>query len=419
MKLTTLCYIEKDDKYLMIHRIKKKHDINKDKWIGIGGKFERGESPEDCILRETKEETGLTLTSYRLRGVLTFMYNEDDDEMEYIFLYTADGFTGELADCNEGTLEWVPKTEIDSLNLWEGDRIFHRLLDEDAPFFSLKLRYQDNLLKEAVLDGKPLELLDLLDETLHAALKLAAELGARHQGGEIQQVDLLVQQLVGYVPLVDLLGQPLRNGGLAHAGLTDQTGVVLLAAVEDLDGALDLLVPADDAVQLAVSGLLSQGDAVILQKLALGLLFALLVLVSALGAGLLPLRGLGLGALSRAKELVEEGEGGGFALVLLVFVGLLRGHQALHALGAAEGGHHLIGQALQILVTDAHLLHHIFHGLDAHFLRALEAEALAFGGPALHLLDKDHGHIFMASGTKCGLHLYSAPLEGRIVPSEK
>ena len=119
MKLTTLCYIEKDDKYLMIHRIKKKHDINKDKWIGIGGKFERGESPEDCILRETKEETGLTLTSYRLRGVLTFVYNDDDDEMEYIFLYTADGFTGELADCNEGTLEWVPKTEINSLNLWE------------------------------------------------------------------------------------------------------------------------------------------------------------------------------------------------------------------------------------------------------------------------------------------------------------
>ena len=150
MKLTTLCYIEKDDEYLMIHRIKKKHDVNKDKWIGIGGKFERGESPEDCILRETKEETGLTLTSYRLRGVLTFVYNDDDAEMEYIFLYTADGFTGELADCNEGPLE--------------GDRILHRLLGEEAPFFSLKLRYQDDLLKEAVLDGKPLELLDLLDE---------------------------------------------------------------------------------------------------------------------------------------------------------------------------------------------------------------------------------------------------------------
>ena len=163
MKLTTLCYIEKDDRYLMIHRIRKRHDVNKDKWIGIGGKFEQGESPEDCILRETREETGLTLTSYRLRGVLTFVYNDDDAEMEYIFLYTADGFTGKLSDCDEGTLEWIPKNEIDSLNLWEGDRIFHRLLDEDAPFFSLKLRYQDDLLKEAVLDGKPLELLELLD----------------------------------------------------------------------------------------------------------------------------------------------------------------------------------------------------------------------------------------------------------------
>ena len=163
-KLTTLCYMERGGEYLMLHRTKKENDENRDKWIGVGGKFEPGESPEDCILRETKEETGLTLTSYRLRGVLTFVYNDDDDEMEYIFLYTADDFTGELADCNEGTLEWVPKTEINSLNLWEGDRIFHRLLGEEAPFFSLKLRYQDDLLKEAVLDGKPLELLDLLDE---------------------------------------------------------------------------------------------------------------------------------------------------------------------------------------------------------------------------------------------------------------
>ena len=261
------------------------------------------------------------------------------------------------------------------------------------------------------------QLLDLLNEALHAALKLAAELGARHQGGEIQQVDLLVQQLVGHVPLVDLLGQALGDGGLAHAGLADQAGVVLLPAVEDLDGALDLLVPADDAVKLAVGGLLGQGDAVVLQKLPLGGLVPLLLLAVSL-PGLLPLRGLGLGALGRAEELVEEGEGGGLALVLLV-VAVLGGNQPLHTLGAAEGGHHLVGQALQILVADAHLLHHIFHGLDAQLFCAFEAETLALGGPALHLLDEDDGHILVASGTKCGLHSRSAPLEGSPRPSEK
>ena len=164
-QLTTLCYIEQDEKYLMLHRVKKEKDVNKDKWIGIGGHFEENESPEECLLREVKEETGLTLTSWRFRGLVTFRSTGGPvEDMEYMCLYTADGFEGEMADCNEGTLEWVPKTEINSLNLWEGDRIFHRLLDEEAPFFSLKLRYQDDLLKEAVLDGKPLELLDLLDE---------------------------------------------------------------------------------------------------------------------------------------------------------------------------------------------------------------------------------------------------------------
>ena len=149
MKLTTLCYIEKDDKYLMIHRIKKKHDVNKDKWIGIGGKFERGESPEDCILRETKEETGLTLTSYRLRGVLTFMYNDDDAEMEYIFLYTADGFTGELIECDEGELAWVDKEEVPELPTWEGDRVFlNLLLSGEERFFSIKLKYEGSRLME-------------------------------------------------------------------------------------------------------------------------------------------------------------------------------------------------------------------------------------------------------------------------------
>ena len=139
----------------MLHRISKKNDVNKDKWIGIGGKFEFGESPEDCLLREAKEETGYTLTSYKLRGVVTFLFN--DEEAEYMFLYTADGFEGEPTLCDEGTLEWVPKSEINNLNLWEGDKIFFRLLDEGAPFFSLKLQYRGDYLEEAVLDGKPIE----------------------------------------------------------------------------------------------------------------------------------------------------------------------------------------------------------------------------------------------------------------------
>lgn len=153
--LTTLCYIEKDEKYLMLHRVVKKNDVNKDKWIGIGGHFEYGESPEECLLREAMEETGLTLTSYQFRGIITFLC--DDYEPEYMCLYTADGFEGNLASCDEGTLEWIPKDEVKNLNLWTGDLIFFRLLDENAPFFSLKLRYEKNVLKEACLDGQALE----------------------------------------------------------------------------------------------------------------------------------------------------------------------------------------------------------------------------------------------------------------------
>ena len=151
--LTTLCYIEKDGCYLMLHRVSKKNDINKDKWIGIGGHFQVNESPEDCLLREAKEETGLTLTSYKFRGIVTFITDGIPDA-EYMHLYTADQFEGEMISCDEGTLEWVPKEKIYDLNLWEGDIIFHRLLDEDAPFFSLKLSYQGDKLVEAVLDGK-------------------------------------------------------------------------------------------------------------------------------------------------------------------------------------------------------------------------------------------------------------------------
>lgn len=150
---TTVCYIEKEDSYLMMHRVKKEKDINKDKWIGVGGHFLINESPEDCLLREVKEETGLTLTSYRFRGVVTFI-TDGLEEAEYMHLYTADRFEGELIACDEGTLEWIPKTDIYHLNLWEGDLIFHRLLDEDVPFFSLKLRYEGDRLVEAVLDGK-------------------------------------------------------------------------------------------------------------------------------------------------------------------------------------------------------------------------------------------------------------------------
>ena len=160
--LTTLCYIEKDNKYLMLHRVKKKVDVNKDKWIGIGGHFEAGESPEECLLREAKEETGLTLTSWKFRGIVTFQ--AEGWETEYMCLYTADGVEGELINCAEGTLEWVEKDKLTALNLWEGDKIFLKLLAEEAPFFSLKLSYSGDRLMEAVLDGKPMELLDIRRE---------------------------------------------------------------------------------------------------------------------------------------------------------------------------------------------------------------------------------------------------------------
>lgn len=140
----------------MLHRISKKNDINKDKWIGIGGHFLQNESPEECLLREAKEETGLTLTSYRFRGIVTFI-TDGLEEAEYMHLYTADGFEGDLISCDEGTLEWIPKKEIYNLNLWEGDRIFHKLIDEDTPFFSLKLVYKGDLLTEAVLNGEILK----------------------------------------------------------------------------------------------------------------------------------------------------------------------------------------------------------------------------------------------------------------------
>ena len=154
-KQTTLCYIEKEGAYLMLHRIKKEQDENRDKWIGVGGKFEDKESPEDCVLREVKEETGLTLTDYRYRGIVTFV--SDVWPCEYMHLFTATGFEGEIKECDEGVLEWLPKAQLYALPMWAGDRIFLELLDAGAPFFSLKLVYEGEVLRQAVLDGKDLE----------------------------------------------------------------------------------------------------------------------------------------------------------------------------------------------------------------------------------------------------------------------
>jgi len=154
---TTLCYITRDDQVLMLHRVKKEHDLNKDKWIGIGGKFEGDESPDECLLREAREETGLELTSWRCRGVVTFLTN-GPWEGEFMYLFTADGFEGQLKTCDEGDLQWVSRDFLKQLPKWEGDQIFLDLLWCDAPFFLLKLRYDGDKLVEAVLDGKPLPL---------------------------------------------------------------------------------------------------------------------------------------------------------------------------------------------------------------------------------------------------------------------
>ena len=141
---STLCYIEKNGKYLMLLRNKKEADINKGKWIGVGGKFEEGESPEDCLLREVKEETGLSLSGYRFRGIVTF--RQTGHETEYMHLFTADCFEGNLTPCSEGELHWVDKDKIWDLNLWEGDKIFLKLLEENAPFFLLTLFYEGDTL---------------------------------------------------------------------------------------------------------------------------------------------------------------------------------------------------------------------------------------------------------------------------------
>ncbi len=153
---TSLCYIEKDGQYLMLHRVKKENDINKDKWIGIGGKFEDRESPEDCVRREVLEETGLILRNLNYRGIITFV--TDKWETEYMHLFTSDEFEGQIKTCDEGNLEWIDKSKLLQLDIWEGDKVFLRLLDTDEPFFSLKLTYkgEEDRLISAILNEKEL-----------------------------------------------------------------------------------------------------------------------------------------------------------------------------------------------------------------------------------------------------------------------
>lgn len=154
MKQTSLCYLERDGQYLMLHRTAKSNDENHDKWIGVGGKFEEGESPEECMLREVREETGFAVTQWRYRGIVTFV--SDIYGTEYMHLFTCTGWTGTPKPCNEGVLEWVEKERIADLNIWEGDKIFLDLLRRNEPFFSLKLTYVGDTLQTATLNGRKL-----------------------------------------------------------------------------------------------------------------------------------------------------------------------------------------------------------------------------------------------------------------------
>ncbi|MBQ8840132.1 MAG: 8-oxo-dGTP diphosphatase [Clostridia bacterium] len=156
MQNTTLCYIEKDNKYLMLHRVKKKNDVNQGKYVGIGGHFEENESPFDCVIREVLEETGLKIKSPKYRGLITFV--SDKCESEQMHLFTATDYEGEIIECNEGNLKWIDKQSLESIPMWQGDIIFLRLLDKESSFFTLKLVYEGDTLKEAYRDEKRMEI---------------------------------------------------------------------------------------------------------------------------------------------------------------------------------------------------------------------------------------------------------------------
>lgn len=231
-KLSSLCYIEKDNQYLMLHRVKKVNDENHDKWIGVGGKFEWGESPEDCMLREVREETGYTLTSWKYRGIITFVYGEDT--VEYMSLFTVDGFEGAPTDCDEGVLEWVAKDRVPELNLWEGDRIFFRLLDERKEFFSLKLVYnKQDILQLAALDGKELELFDILNED-GSKTGIVKERGVAHREGALHgTVHIWIvrkNEKSGY----DILLQKRSNNKDSHPGCYDISSAGHISAGDEI-----------------------------------------------------------------------------------------------------------------------------------------------------------------------------------------
>lgn len=156
MKETTLCYIEKDGKYLMLYRNKLKHDPNKGKWVGIGGKIEKGETPDMAAVREVREETGLILEKYEYKGVVNFISDIYEDEAMH--LYYSDKFIGNIKECDEGDLKWIEKDKIKNLPIWEGDKIFLNLLEKDVPFFRLTLSYDKDTLKSACLDGQEIKL---------------------------------------------------------------------------------------------------------------------------------------------------------------------------------------------------------------------------------------------------------------------
>ena len=247
-------------------------------------------------------------------------------------------------------------------------------------------------------------LTDLLDETLHTAFKLAAELCACDERRQIKQVDLLASELEGYLTRHDALGKSFGDGSLADARLTDEAGVVLLAAVEDLDNALDLLRAANDRVELAVARALGKVDAVRIQEFVLAALFGFLIAARAL-------RLLGLAARCvvrsgrAAEKAAQERERSGLAvLVLAVSVGIVGIGQTLQILRAAEGAHHLVGDIVKILIGNAHSAHHLVHLRQSEIFGALEAQALVDVLPVFLTGDEHNGDILFTSGTKLRLH---------------